>query len=220
MFQDTTLLLSSGETDRNFTNFVRIPISRIFWRCRYTKLLGVVKLELSSIFPSDISNDQWRSVCSQMCFFFQILFKQVVLCLFNRYLLSFSLLSILMPVHFRYSAGLRPGWSGFECRQGLGISLFTTMSISAVGPTLLSIQWVSESLSLEVKRPGREADHSPPSSSEIKNAWSYICAPQYAFMAWCSVKQSTETTLPSPLHLPLLRLLSCRHIFILKFRIL
>jgi hypothetical protein len=24
----------------------------------------------------------------------------------------------------------------------------------------------------EVKRPGREADHSPPSSAEVKNAWS------------------------------------------------
>jgi hypothetical protein len=28
-------------------------------------------------------------------------------------------------------------------------------------------------LSLRVKRPGREADHSPPSSAEVKNAWSY-----------------------------------------------
>jgi len=28
-------------------------------------------------------------------------------------------------------------------------------------------------LSLGVKRPGREADHSPPSSAEVKNAWSY-----------------------------------------------
>jgi hypothetical protein len=35
---------------------------------------------------------------------------------------------------------------------------------------------------------GREADHSPPSSAEAKNAWSYTFTPQYAFMAWCSVK--------------------------------
>jgi len=26
----------------------------------------------------------------------------------------------------------------------------------------------------EVKRPGRESDHSPTSSAEVKNAWSYI----------------------------------------------
>jgi hypothetical protein len=41
----------------------------------------------------------------------------------------------------------------------------------------------------EVKRPGREADHSPPSSAEVKNACSYISTPQYAFMAWCIIKQ-------------------------------
>jgi hypothetical protein len=40
----------------------------------------------------------------------------------------------------------------------------------------------------EVKRPWCESDHSPPSSTEIKNEWSYTSAPQYAFMAWCSVK--------------------------------
>jgi hypothetical protein len=38
-------------------------------------------------------------------------------------------------------------------------------------------------LSLEVKRSGREADHSPPSSDEVENSRSYISTPQYAFMA-------------------------------------
>jgi hypothetical protein len=45
------------------------------------------------------------------------------------------------------------------------------------------IQWVPGALSLAVKRPGREADHSPPSSAETKNAWSYTSSPQYVFMA-------------------------------------
>jgi hypothetical protein len=44
----------------------------------------------------------------------------------------------------------------------------------ALGPTQPPIQWVLGALSLGVKRPGREADHSPPSSAEDKNAWSYI----------------------------------------------
>jgi hypothetical protein len=39
-----------------------------------------------------------------------------------------------------------------------------------------------------VKRPGGGADSSPPSSAEVKNAWSYTSTPQYAFMAWCLVK--------------------------------
>jgi hypothetical protein len=33
-------------------------------------------------------------------------------------------------------------------------------------------------LSLQVKRPGREADYSPPSSPEVKNEWSYTSTPQ------------------------------------------
>jgi hypothetical protein len=31
-----------------------------------------------------------------------------------------------------------------------------------------SVQWVPGALSLGVKRPGREADHSPPSSAQVK----------------------------------------------------
>jgi hypothetical protein len=43
-------------------------------------------------------------------------------------------------------------------------------------------------LSLAVKCLGYEADHSPPPSAEIKNAWHYTSTPQYIFMAWCLVK--------------------------------
>jgi hypothetical protein len=32
-------------------------------------------------------------------------------------------------------------------------------------------------LSLGVKRPEREVDHSPPSSAEVKNEWTYTSAP-------------------------------------------
>jgi hypothetical protein len=46
--------------------------------------------------------------------------------------------------------------------------LFTTASRTALGPTQPPIQWMPGALSLGVKRPGREADHSPPSSVEIK----------------------------------------------------
>jgi hypothetical protein len=64
------------------------------------------------------------------------------------------------------------GWTvgvlGFDYRQGLGIFLFTTASRTALGPTQSPIQWVTGALSLGVKLPGREADHSPPSSAEVK----------------------------------------------------
>jgi hypothetical protein len=55
--------------------------------------------------------------------------------------------------------------------------IFTTVSRTALGPTQPHIQWVIGALSLGVKRPGREADHSPPSTAEVKNAWSYTSAP-------------------------------------------
>jgi hypothetical protein len=38
-------------------------------------------------------------------------------------------------------------------------------------------------LSLGVKRPGREADHSPPTSAEVKKTWIYTSTPPYVFMA-------------------------------------
>jgi hypothetical protein len=57
---------------------------------------------------------------------------------------------------------------GFDSRRGPGIFLFTTASRTAMGPTHPPIQWVPGALSLGIKRPGREADHSPPSSAEVK----------------------------------------------------
>jgi hypothetical protein len=58
----------------------------------------------------------------------------------------------------------------------LGIFLFTAASRTALGPTQPPIQWVPGAPSLGVKWPGREADHSP-SSSAVKNAWSYTSIP-------------------------------------------
>jgi hypothetical protein len=62
------------------------------------------------------------------------------------------------------------GVLGFNSWWGLGISLFTTMSRMALGPTQPPIQWVPGALSLGKKRPGREADHLPPSSADIKES--------------------------------------------------
>jgi hypothetical protein len=52
--------------------------------------------------------------------------------------------------------------------EDLGIFLFTTASRTALESTHPPIQWVPVALFLEVKRPEREADHSPPSSAEVK----------------------------------------------------
>jgi hypothetical protein len=57
---------------------------------------------------------------------------------------------------------------GFESRQVLGIFLFTTASRLALEPTQSPIQWIPGALSLGVKRPGLEADYSPPPSAEVR----------------------------------------------------
>jgi len=63
---------------------------------------------------------------------------------------------------------------GFRFPAGeLGIYLFDTVSRSALGPTQPPIQWLTRALFLGIKPPRREADHAPPSSTKVKDAWSY-----------------------------------------------
>jgi hypothetical protein len=51
-----------------------------------------------------------------------------------------------------------------------------------LGSTQTPIQWVPGALSSGVKRPGREFDHSPPASSEVKRMWIYTSTPPYNFV--------------------------------------
>jgi hypothetical protein len=39
---------------------------------------------------------------------------------------------------------------------------------------------------------GESTDHSPPPSTEIKNAWSYTFTPPYVFMEWCLIEQEVH----------------------------
>jgi hypothetical protein len=55
--------------------------------------------------------------------------------------------------------------------------LFSTSSRPALGPTQSPIQWVPGALSPGVKLQGREADHLPPTSAEVKNTWIYTSTP-------------------------------------------
>jgi hypothetical protein len=77
---------------------------------------------------------------------------------------------------------LLPEVLGFDFRRGLEIFLFTTASRPVMGPTEPPIQWVPGALSLGVKRSEREAEHSRPSSAEVKIAWSYTSTTKYVFM--------------------------------------
>jgi hypothetical protein len=82
-------------------------------------------------------------------------------------------------LHFRYGLDVRGSRVRFPV--GLGIFLFTTAHPA-------SYPMGTRGSFPGVKRSGREADHSPPSSAEVKERVELFLHPHYAFIAWCSVK--------------------------------
>jgi hypothetical protein len=74
-----------------------------------------------------------------------------------------------------------------EVRIPVGSRIFSTMSRPALGSTQPPFEWVPGALSPEVKRQGREADHSTPASAEVRKMWIYTSTPPYAFMAYCLI---------------------------------
>jgi hypothetical protein len=48
-------------------------------------------------------------------------------------------------------------------------------------------------ISLGVKQPGHEVDHSPPCSTEVRDVWSYIFTFLHILTAWRIIKHSTNT---------------------------
>jgi hypothetical protein len=96
-----------------------------------------------------------------------------------------------------YSAGLRAGWSEVRVPAGAGNFSLHHRVQTGSGAHPPPIQWVSGALSLEVKRSGRKADHSLPSSAEVKNAWSYTFTPPIHLHGMAlGQKKRTGTTLP------------------------
>jgi hypothetical protein len=69
---------------------------------------------------------------------------------------------------------------------------------SGSGATQTPSQVVQAALFHGVKR-GREADNSPPSTAEVKNAWMYTTTSHTC--SWRCAQFSMETVLPETLHL-------------------
>jgi hypothetical protein len=78
-------------------------------------------------------------------------------------------------------AGRRKGRSSSPGRDKNFI--FSTSSRPALGPTQPPVQWILGALSAGAKLPRREADHSLPTSAEVKKIWIYTSTPPYSFMA-------------------------------------
>jgi len=76
-------------------------------------------------------------------------------------------------------------------------SMFHHRIQNGSGPHPVSNPMGTRGLSLGVKRPRCEADHLPPSSAEVKNAWTYDSTPPICLHGVVlSLKKSTYTTLP------------------------
>jgi hypothetical protein len=64
---------------------------------------------------------------------------------------------------------------------------FSISSKTAPRPTQPHIYRVLGALSPELKRPWREADHSPLTSAKVKKTWVCTSTPPYTFMAYASL---------------------------------
>jgi hypothetical protein len=61
-------------------------------------------------------------------------------------------------------------------------------SVLALGSIQAPVHWALETRSSEIRWPGPEADHSPASSSEVKNEQSHTSSPSCVSL-WCTVEQ-------------------------------
>jgi hypothetical protein len=90
---------------------------------------------------------------------------------------------ILMKMSRDSSVGIATGY-GLEDQGGgssspgrVNIFCFSISSRPALGSTQRPIKWVPG-----VKRQGLQADHSPPTSAEVKKMWIHTSTPPYVFM--------------------------------------
>jgi hypothetical protein len=94
----------------------------------------------------------------------------------------------------RYSDELRARRPGFDSWPGQGFSLLDRIQTGSGAHPAPYPMGTGGAISSGVKRLCREADHSPPTSAELKNTEIYTSTPPYAFMAWCLIKHSDDFT--------------------------
>jgi hypothetical protein len=78
------------------------------------------------------------------------------------------------------SVGRATGYALDDQGVGVRVRVWSRIFFTSTQPP---IKWVPGAVSPAVKRPGREADHSSPTSAEVKKMWIYTSTPPYAFMA-------------------------------------
>jgi hypothetical protein len=81
------------------------------------------------------------------------------------------------------------------CNLGSNINRIRKLSPEfkqALGFTLLFMQWISATLTLELKRPNLEANYLQPPSAEVKNSWSCTSISLYVFMTKFLIKHTEK----------------------------
>jgi hypothetical protein len=88
---------------------------------------------------------------------------------------------------------LRVTRPGFDFRKGQVIFSFRhrVQTGSVAYPAFYPVG-IWDSLSPGVMRPGREADHSPPSHVGVKNPSSYTYTPPRVFIAWYLIRRKAR----------------------------
>jgi len=72
----------------------------------------------------------------------------------------------------------------FESPNRKETFLFSKTIKPSLEPIMPLIQWIPAVLSPAIKKHFIKVGHSPSSSVESENKWSYKSSPQYVFMAW------------------------------------
>jgi hypothetical protein len=76
------------------------------------------------------------------------------------------------------------GWTtGVRFLAGAEKGLFVFVTACTANPVPIQPPTypVTRVFTPRIKRPGRDANHPPPSSAKVKNAWSYTSNPPYVF---------------------------------------
>jgi hypothetical protein len=104
------------------------------------------------------------------------------------------------PINFKIATGYRLEDRGVGIRVPVRSRIFTSHVVQT-GSLVHSTSYTMGTAGSfpGVKRPGREADHSPPTSTEVKTMWIYTSTSPYAFMTQCLVKHRDNFTLPLPI---------------------
>jgi len=141
-------------------------------------------------------------------------FSTLIYCLYSFILTSFTpiLIFLFFFLSVTITTRLRVGRSGFDIRQEQRRHFLCL-------PPRPDLLWGPHNFLTNgyrvsfhrLKRPGREADLSPPPSTEIKNAWSCTSAPQCVFITWPFVKRR-ESSLHFTFHAS-----SSLHLFLFSF---